>query len=204
MFKNVFVGENAAKQPVKVLILGESHYEHNGKIDCTDGVVKHLAIDGNDQKTQFYKNILRTFNYDITPEQRKLFWNKVYCGNYVSKLCDTRKNNIARDLIKDNKKIYNDELFDFINKNRIDVVLCFSRLVYNNLPSAADGEKDEIIIKHKTNYLKKIEYHANIEHKICSVTLIKPLTVYGLKHPSSGFSASVYCDYFKNTKINFL
>ena len=204
MFKNVFVGENAAKQPVKVLILGESHYEGNGKIEGTHGVVDYLAVFGNDNDTRFYKNIMKAFGYDITLEQRKRFWSKVYCGNYVSDLCGIRESNPAAEKIKYNRKQYNNELFTYINGHEIDVVLCFSRLVYNNLPSDADGEKDEIIIKHKTNYLKKIEYHANTEHKICSVTLIKPLTVYGLKHPSAGFSASVYCDYFKNTKINFL
>lgn len=195
MFRNEFVGENAAMQSVKVLILGESHYESETKIDGTADVVKYLAVQGKDNRTQFYKNIMRAFGYDPTPEQRKLFWNKVYCGNYVSDLCGIRGNNTAAKRIKTNRKRYNDELFSFINDKGIDVVFCFSRLVYRNLPSAAAGEKEDSLIESATNRLTRFQYNAGIEHGDCGVLLKKPLTVYGLKHPSAGFSPAVYSSF---------
>jgi len=198
MFRKAFKGEMADGQPIKVLIIGESHYEENTVIEGTSDVVNYLAVEGNDNGTQFYKNIMKTFGYDITPEQRKLFWSKVYFGNYVSELCGKRENNVAAQLIKKNKKQYNNDLFDFVNDNEIDIVFCFSRLVYDNLPSAAAGEKEEVLIKHKTNSLKRFKYHACIEHGNCDIVLKKPLKVFGLRHSSAGFSSTVYSDYLKD------
>ena len=86
MYDNVFIGENAHNQPKRILILGESHYEESGKIDGgTASVVKYLAINGNDNKTQFYKNIMRTFGYEISKESRNEFWNK---GRKIFRLPD--------------------------------------------------------------------------------------------------------------------
>ena len=200
MFADVYQGEQAAKQPIHVLILGESHYESASKINGTADVVRYLAVEGNDTNTQFYKNIMKTFGCDPTPEQRQLFWNKVYCGNYVSDLCGIRGNNTAAKRIKTNRKRYNDELFSFINDKGIDVVFCFSRLVYRNLPSAATGEKEDSLIESATNRLTRFQYNAGIEHGDCGVLLKKPLTVYGLKHPSAGFSPTVYSS-FLSTEI---
>ena len=204
MYDNVFIGENANKQPKRILILGESHYEEDGEIDGTDSVVKHLAINGNDTKTQFYKNIMRTFGYKITEESRKDFWSKVYCGNYVNKPCGKGKNNSAKALINENRIEYNDSLFNFINENEIDIVLCFSRLVYNNLPSFAKGESQNQLtaksdlLKHRYHELYKFEYQPDCEHKHCDVKLKKILTIYGFKHPSACYSHSTYCNYFKD------
>ena len=195
MFADVYQGEQAAKQPIRVLILGESHYESASKINGTASVVKYLAVQGYDTDTQFYKNIMKTFGCDPTPEQRQLFWSKVYCGNYVSELCGIRKNNTAAASIKNNRKRYNDELFTFVNDHDIDIVFCFGRLVYRHLPTAVAGEKEELLIPHNTNYLNRFVYRAGVEHGECGVALNKPLTVYGLKHPSAGFSPAVYSSF---------
>ena len=211
MYDNVFIGENANKQSKRILILGESHYEENGKIDGTASVVQSLAINGKDTEkgTNFYKNIMKTFGYEITSEQRKLFWNKVFCGNYVDDLCGKGKNNTAAQKIscKDEKtKIknrvkYNYTLFKFKNENEIDVVFCFSRLVYNNLPGSAKGENEEKLFKHNTQYLNRYTYQPDCNHKHCNVTLNKKLTVYGLKHPSSAYSYEIYYEQLKKEKI---
>lgn len=205
MYDNVFVGENAHKQPKRILILGESHYEEDGKIDGgTASVVKHLAINANDTKTQFYKNIMRTFGYEITEESRKDFWGKVYCGNYVNKLCGKGKDNTAKSKISENRTVYNNDLFNFINENEIDIVLCFSRLVYNSLPSFAKGENQEQLIKesellkHRYHELYIFEYQPDCEHKHCGVKLKKTLTVYGFKHPSACYSHSTYYNFLEN------
>ena len=206
MYDNVFIGENANKQSKRILILGESHYEEDGEINGTDSVVKHLAINGNDTKTQFYKNIMRTFGYKITKESRKDFWSKVYCGNYVNKPCGKGKNNSAKTFINKNRIEYNDSLFNFINENEIDIVLCFSRLVYNNLPSFAKGEsqnqltaKSELL-KHRYHELYKFEYQPECEHKHCDVKLKNTLTVYGFKHPSACYSHSTYYNSLENER----
>ncbi len=211
MYDNVFVGKNANIQPKRILILGESHYEENGEIDGTDSVVKYLAINGNDNETQFYKNIMRTFGYEITEENRKKFWNIVYCGNYIDDLCGKGENNPAskkvkeknKDTTRESRTRYNNSLFSFINENEIDIVFCFSRLVYSNLPGFAKGESEEMPIKHKTQYLKKFTYKPNCAHKKCDVQLKKPVTVYGLKHPSSSYSYETYFEqHFKDEKNN--
>lgn len=199
MFKNLYIGDKAANQSVKVLILGESHYESDGEIDGTAGVVNYLAVQGNDNNTQFYKNIMRTFGYEITLEQRNLFWNNIYCGNYISELCGIRENNTAAKKIKAERRRYNNELFTCIDHNKIDVVICFSRLVYNNLPGFAENETEEVLIAHPSNSLKKFMYYAG-SHKNCDVDLERNVTVYGLRHPSAGFSPSTYWEYFKMYK----
>lgn len=200
MFKNVFIGENAKNQSKRILILGESHYEETGEIDGTESVVKFLAVEGNDteKKTMFYKNIMKTFGYDANLMNRKLFWDKVFCGNYVDELCGKGKNNTAEHHISNNRKNYNNSLFDYINKNEIDVVLCYSRLVYNNLPSFSKDEKEEKMINHKKLYLYKSEYQPQYIHKWCDVLLNKHLTVYGLKHPSAFYSFEIYSEVLKN------
>lgn len=200
MFKNVFVGENAKKQSKRILMLGESHYKEKTEIDGTESVVKFLAIDGNDSKynTMFYKNIMQTFGYDITPENRIAFWNKVFCGNYVDELCGKGEKNTAEYHINKNRKKYNNALFGFINENEIDVVVCFSRLVYNKLPGFSQGEKEDKLISHQTQYLKKYEYLPECDHKWCDVQLKKRLTVYGLRHPSAYFNPEIYFEILKN------
>ena len=149
---------------------------------------------------------MRTFGYEITEERRKEFWNKVYCGNYVCKLCGKGSDNPAKKLIKDNRTNYNDSLFDYVNENEIDIVFCFSRLVYNSLPSFTKGENQEQLtpesklLEHPKHELYKFEYKPDCEHKNCTVKLKKPLTVYGFKHPSACYSHSTYYDYFKDKK----
>lgn len=199
MYKNVFIGKNAQNQPKRILILGESHYEESGRIDGgTASVVKYLAINGNDNKTQFYKNIMRTFGYEISKESRNEFWNKVYCGNYVNDPCGKGKNNPAKSEISKNRTKYNDDLFNFINENGIDIILCFSRLVYNSLPSFSKSENQKQLtdktelLKHRYHELYKFEYLPDFGHKHSTVKLKKPLIVYGFKHPSACYSYSTY------------
>lgn len=202
MYDNVFVGENANKQPKRILILGESHYKEDGEFDGTASVVKYFAIDSNGKKKdkKFYHYIMRTFGYEITEESSKEFWNKVYCGNYVCELCDKGKDNPAQELVEKNKIEYNDSLFNFINEHEIDIVLCFSRLVYNNLPDFAKGENEEKLFKHRTQYLNKYTYRPDCEHKNCTVKLNKPLIVYGFKHPSRYYSYESYHSALENEK----
>ena len=199
MFKNVFIGENAKNQSKRILILGESHYQEDENIDGTDSVVKALALTGKDteKKIMFYKNIMKTFGYDVSSEQRNLFWNKVFCGNYVEQFCGKGKNNTAKYYVAKNREKYNDALFDFINQNEIDVVFCFSRLVYNNLPCFTKDEKELHLIRHPQLYLNKFTYRPNCYHKKCTVQLNKPLTVYGLKHPSAYYNYELYFEAIK-------
>lgn len=207
MYENVFIGKNAQNQPKRILILGESHYEESGKIDGTASVVQTLAVEGKDTEkgTNFYKNIMKTFGYEITEESRKDFWSKVYCGNYIDELCGKGENNTASEKVKNKEKgnriKYNDSLFSFINENEIDIVLCFSRLVYNNLPGSTKGESEKRLIEHENLYIKEFTYQPNCSHKNCNVQLNNKLTVYGLRHPSSHFSPDFYYNnYFKNHK----
>lgn len=44
-----------------------------------------------------------------------MFWNKVYFGNYIEDLCEI-KTSTAKNLARDNRVLYNDNLFKFINE----------------------------------------------------------------------------------------
>ncbi|MBQ8183276.1 MAG: hypothetical protein IJ025_05180 [Clostridia bacterium] len=199
MFKNVFVGKNAKNQSERILIFGESHYEESGEINGTADVVESLAVCGNDaeKNTEFYKNIMKTFGYNISPEERVIFWNKVFCGNYVEELCGKGKDNTAKYHIAENREKYNDDLFRFVNENEIDVVFCFSRLVYNSLPCFTKGENEMKLVEHPQQYLNKFTYLPKCHHKKCTVQLRKRLTVYGLKHPSSYYNSELYYEAIK-------
>ena len=95
-------------------------------------------------------------------------------------------------------------MFVFIVEHSIDVVFCFSRLVFNNLPECASGDENEIVECGKVgscrDYVSVYKYCARTPHGAVSIELEKPLTVYGMRHPSArgGFRPENYAGYLKN------
>ena len=84
---------------------------------------------------------------------------------------------------------------EFIEENEIDIVFCFSRKVYDKLPSLDKKLGDDEIKGDTSNShrLNKCVYNAgSAERKYVSVPLSKTVAVYGLKHPSQGFSYRKY------------
>lgn len=212
MHKGVFAGIYAANQPKRILIIGESHHISSDEnslnrtvgieatYDTKDVVEEYLenynTCTGKDRKKsyRFFDNIVWAFG--IYPETcRTAFWNRVFFGNYIDVLCGIRDSAATKQL-KDNREKYNNQLFSFIEEHEIDVVFCFSRKVYNKLPPAECFDEEMLGDKTDTHRLDKCVYHPG-PRKSVSVSLAKPVTVYGLKHPSQGFSYRRYQDKLK-------
>lgn len=106
---------------------------------------------------------------------------------------------------------YNDALFRFVNEKGIDIIFCFSRRVYNSLPSLAKhtGEYEEIVKRDiflhkkdgtpKKDYISHCVYLPDLSHKYTNVCLSKSLEVYGMLHPSGryGFDPENYSEKLK-------
>ena len=216
MHRGVFLGKDAEQQPKRVLILCESHHTNKdtdviaGKAASypTAAVVENDYLNNSGEAKDYrnyriFEKIEKAFGFQS--EEHRQFWNRVYFGNYVPVLCgvgdDTAKNTIAKE---GNRVEYNNQLFGFIVEHSIDVVFCFSRLVFNNLPECASGDENEIVECGKVgscrDYVSVYKYCARTPHGAVSIELEKPLTVYGMRHPSArgGFRPENYAGYLKN------
>ena len=202
MHKGVFEGANLW-QNQKILILGESH--HHREADdpeyTTERVVKNYFNNPSDKCYKFFDKIAVCFGF--VPDDREKFWNQVWFGNYVTESNCGVGDSKARKLIGENRGQYNKELFEFVNEHGIDLIFCFSRLVYDNLPDGASFESGGI--KHnvpklhgKQDYIRQFVYQPG-ERPNGDVALHKPLTVYGFRHPSArgGFSVEHYAPFIK-------
>lgn len=210
MNKDPWIGENLNKH-VKVLILGESHYDEESNYGdrvgfSTAGVVENYFYNNvNDERKRwapFFDKIAASFGYDW--KNAKNFYEQVYFGNYVDVICGVQDNNCALYYIKKNRREYNNELFEFINENSIEVVICFSVRVYDHLPrlsSKLESYSFETVgyIGNKRNNIYCCSYCHAIEHKFCDVKLKHDLKVYGVRHPSGqgGYKVDDVLDYMK-------
>lgn len=215
MHKGEFEGEKAAKQKKRILILGESHHISNdedspnrepGKeatYDTKEVVQEYLENynnhTGDERKTtlRFFDNIVRAFGID--PDVgRTSFWDGVYFGNYIDVLCGVRDTAATRILKQDGKREeLNKKLFSFIEEKEIDIVFCFSRKVYNKLPPLEKADYEEKGNLFDLHRIDKCTY-CDGQREHVSISLSKPVTIYGLKHPSQGFSYRRYQDALKN------
>lgn len=227
MHHGIYIGNNVANKTKRILILGESH--HISKTDkenmelgtpatyTTEQIVKGYISNGaNTKETQslkFFEKIGNSFNSRMeTQSDREAFWSNVCFGNYIDVLCGIKDGKAATILKIENEGIknrqkYNDDLFKFVNDNEIDIVVCFGRLVFDNLPSlnkkhfAEENDKDRIkIIKSNVeiDYIGKCVYLPDITHKHTSIALNRRIEVYGLKHPSAyGFNPKNYVEVLK-------
>lgn len=167
----------------------------------TENVVKNYFRNPNDSAYRFFDKIAACFGF--LPDDRELFWNKVWFGNYIDESDCGIKTNKAEKLVKNNKSKYNKELFEFVNKNSINMIFCFSRLVYKNLPVKTSFEDKgiELDVQNtggKRDYISKFIYKPGIRPNN-DVELNNQLIVYGLRHPSSrcGFNSAHYSNYLK-------
>ena len=224
MHWGVFHGKDADKQPNRILILAESHHiskekDSKDKIPgipatySTESVIRNnYYAQPTDSKYCIFDKIARSFG--VIPEQpgkREAFWEKVYFGNYINVLCGVR-DGTAKSLLKketSNRQRYNDALFRFINDHQIDIVFCFSRLVYNKLPSLSKNpeickqenleEKDCGEIGGRNDFIKCCKYLAGTDHNATTVHLQKDLRVFGMRHPSAwgGYDPTHYAEHLK-------
>ena len=210
MHHGVFEGQKAKDQKVGVLILGESHYWDEDKKEedrLTSKVVNTYLKKYNsrirsekDRSYRFFDNIVQAFGID--PEKRTDFWNQVYFGNYIDEPCGIRDARATKLLKKAGKREeLNTQLFKFIEQNEIRIVFCSSRKVYDKLPSLDEklGDQEVKGDENDSHRLNKCVYCAGAaQRKYVSISLSKPVTVYGLKHPSQGFSYRRYQEKLKD------
>ena len=124
MHKGEFEGKQAKAQPVRVLILGESHYWSEDKSEEEKKTSKVMETYLSETYSyRFFDNIVRSFG--IAPEKRKDFWEKVWFGNYIDEPCGIRDSQ-ADNLLKQpgKREELNRQLFSFIEK--IKLMLCFA------------------------------------------------------------------------------
>ena len=212
MHHGEYIGAKAAKK--RILILGESHRISKDTIsdDRTCGVAATYTTAGvveeylrTNNTLTFFKKIGEAFGQPMKSQEDKIaFWEQFYFGNYIDVLCGVRTDAAKAYLCTaDHRQAMNDALFDFINHHKIDVVVCFSRLVYNHLPSLNRRHKAKedlgkvvcpALVGGKTDYIAQCRFLPSIPHAHTAVTLEKPLSVYCLRHPSArgGFCAENY------------
>lgn len=211
MHYGVFKGEKAKDQPVKYLILGESHHVSTDPQVMTDKVAgvpasyttasviqEHLEK----RKTHdFLTKIAKTFG----AEDEDAFWQSVYFGNYIDMLCGIR-NSVAKNQIEynDNRIKYNDQLFQFVNEHKIEKIFCFSILAYKSLPTLTGNEEsiwETIGMRgNRRVFLRQCQYKAGVQHEGTSVILQQNLRVYGISHPQAkgGYSPEMYVNALKD------
>lgn len=224
MHKGVFVGSNAKNRNERILILGESH--HISKTDDKNSekfkpatydtkcvVREHIEDITNTKKSlHFFQKIGNAFGFPMETEAEKTaFWENFYFGNYIDVLCGIKDGAAGEYLAqKDdngitNRQKMNDDLFEFVNDNNIDVIVCFSRKVFDNLPSLnkkflkeedKKRVKDKMTVGRQNDFIGQCVYLPNISHNNTSAILKKPLAAYSLRHPSArgGFCPENYAD----------
>lgn len=201
MHPGVFKGNNLTANR-NILILGESHHhtKSNDPKYTTENVVKNYFHNPSDPDYRFFDKIAACFGY--SPDEREVFWNKVWFGNYVDESNCGIATDRAKKLIKENRKKYNKKLFEFVNQKGIDIVFCFSRLVYKNLPSQASFEDKPVrfdVPKTGNDWIGKFIYKPGTRPN-GDLGLNKELIVYSFRHPSArcGFRLEHYMDYLQN------
>lgn len=193
MHYGVYKGIAADKQSKRILILGESHhdiFEEKGKSlpYTTKSIVETYLIQEHTGKThRFFQKVARSFGINITDksEEKKLFWDKVYFGNYIDVNCGVGDNS-AKESVKKNRDKYNKELKDFVAREKIDCIFCFGvSTVYNCLPSEGWNKNaiyndGKIIVAYQS---KKVYLRAGIYEP--DGYFERKVTVYGVPHPSA-------------------
>lgn len=208
-------GDAAAVQRKKILILGESHHGDRPEDVGTRGTGSTAAVvnsylkqeDKTEQRLEFFHKIALSFGIDTGKvEEGKLFWDKVFFGNYVKVLCGVG-DNTARSWIRRCRDEYNDQLVEFVNEHQIDVIFSFSILAYWALPTF-NGQRPGILPAEQGTLLnqKMVGRRSNrnvyLRGYACepsTKTFDHPVTIYGIPHPSArgGFSPEPFVEYLK-------
>lgn len=212
MYHGVYEGTAAAAQPKKILILGESHHGDGpedvgkaGEFQTKDVVESYLSPkNGTEPWHQFFQKIAQSFGIDTgrdKDKEKELFWSKIFFGNYVNVLCGI-KDGMAKKLMDQNKKTYNQELAEFVNRQQIDTIFCFGIEVFDHLPGdhyagILPGEDRDTVADKKFKGNKRLALAGYLCDPLPEL-FDHPVRIYGMYHPSyPGFSPKPYVEYLK-------
>lgn len=200
MHYGVYVGRNFENQNKRILILGESHHgkeEEKGKpakYTSSDVVNKYMSAKRGVIKMErswyFFTKIAHAFDASFNTQDIIGFWESVAFGNYVDVVCGV-KDDYAKSYIykEENRKKLNSDLFSFINSNKIDVIVCVSKLVFYALPNQS-------IIN--DNHRVMVSQFISSETYENELKLYKDLSVYSIPHPSGfGFKPITFNNVLK-------
>ena len=91
MFKGEYQGTKVDELSKKILVLGESHHSSDENDDFTTNwvITTNYRNSPKESKYQFFHKIAQSFNIDTDDinDEFSEFWDYVYFGNYIGKLC---------------------------------------------------------------------------------------------------------------------
>ncbi len=184
MHHGVYEGAAAAAQAKKILILGESHHGEEGQgkrgnYGTREVVEAYLSQkDATEQSLQFFHKIARSFGIDGgKDEEKRIFWDKVYFGNYVDVICGIG-GDAAEKQIAENREAYNQELAEFVKSRAIDIVFCFSFRTFDALPT-----ENQVCLCDDVCKNGHMIWCARVYNQDSSFG--RSVKVYGIPHPSS-------------------
>lgn len=207
MHHGVYQGLKAQEQEKRILILGESHHDIEEIMGQpasypTNSIVNTYLSEEKTKNTHyFFHKIAQSFGVDTNKsEEKEMFWDKVYFGNYIEVVCGVG-DNTAKHMAYENKDYYNQKLKEFVIQEKIDYIFCFGvSAVYNCLPSKQGWDRNaiypegKIIVGHKLKngkeknvYLRAGVYRENGYFE-------REVAVYGIPHPSAqgGFNPNYF------------
>lgn len=221
MNKGIYIGKNFNNSKHKILILGESHHDDGEPLGApvsytTESVVEnYLSAKCGEQemnrKWYFFTKIAHSFDRSLGKRETVDFWECVCFGNYIDVNCDVKGGfaekyliyggntvNTENECIQANRIRLNDDLFRFINNNKINTIVCVSKLVNRFLPEQTKSELITEIELNSHNSITKRKYRANEKHLYCSVKLQNDLTVFVTTHPAAyGYKPMLYNENLK-------
>lgn len=203
MMKNVFfyprVGKNYEKgyKGVKLLILGESHYCHEGckkcdkssSIECSDFTIKRINSFIKYKKgSGEYGPWMKTFTCftnilleeQVENELVMDFWDSVIFYNYVQSSLKGSRTSPTRKQFEES----NDAFFEVLKKYEPDLILVWGKRLWRNLPDTGIwGEKN--ILDSEPFYYYKVKN--------------KEIPLYVVCHPSTSRFDYTYSKYLKES-----
>ena len=157
----------------------------------------------------FFTKIASSFEY-WGADRIQEFYDKVLFANYIDRYCGVKTTH-ASDFLSndDNRRHCNHELFELVNAEKVNMIICLGRRAYWKMPSLNNNMDESCgtdrLYPDSGKTRDRVEYCnylQTVSHDYCDIMLDKDLKVYGFQHPSSGgFSTAKIAKYLKEHGI---
>ena len=177
---------------LKVMVLGESHYCGDECAECglastckqnlcrkftQDVITYYLDYLNGKEGVEFepWMNSFTKFGKALTGKDERSIdiWNSVIFYNYVQRAMNASRISPSYKDFENSK----DAFFEVLEKYQPDIIICWGKRLYDNLPGTDGKEGDDLEIEEE--YIETWIYRGTI----------KVLTIY---HPSAGFDWSYW------------